>query len=94
MQTKFFFCSGGLEATEAAIKFIRHYFYSKGQEKRNRIITIEGGFHGRSIAAISAGGNKKSREGFAPLLSGFDKVPRNDVRTLEEKISNETAAVF
>ncbi|OWZ25119.1 aminotransferase class-III family protein [Wolbachia endosymbiont of Wuchereria bancrofti] len=91
---KVFFCSSRLEATEAAIKFIRHYFYSKGQEKRNRIITIEGGFHGRSIAAISAGGNKKSREGFAPLLSGFDKVPRNDVRALEEKISNETAAVF
>ncbi|QOD38499.1 aspartate aminotransferase family protein [Candidatus Wolbachia massiliensis] len=91
---KVFFCSSGLEATEAAIKFIRRYFYSKGQEKRNRIITIEGGFHGRSIAAISAGGNEKSREGFAPLLSGFDKVPRNDIKALEEKISNETAAVF
>ncbi|MDG7056774.1 MAG: aspartate aminotransferase family protein [Wolbachia endosymbiont of Penenirmus auritus] len=91
---KVFFCSSGLEATEAAIKFIRRYFYSKGQEKRNRIITIEGGFHGRSIAAISAGGNEKSREGFAPLLSGFDKVPRNNIKALEEKISDETAAVF
>ncbi|MGL9717191.1 MAG: aspartate aminotransferase family protein [Wolbachia sp.] len=91
---KVFFCSSGLEATEAAIKFIRRYFYSKGQEKRNRIITIEGGFHGRSIAAISAGGNEKSREGFAPLLPGFDKVPRNDIKVLEEKISDETAAVF
>jgi acetylornithine/succinyldiaminopimelate/putrescine aminotransferase len=49
-----FFCSSGLEATEAAIKFVRRYFYSKGQEKRNRIITIEGGFHGRSIAAIKS----------------------------------------
>ncbi|WP_341807893.1 aspartate aminotransferase family protein [Wolbachia endosymbiont (group E) of Neria commutata] len=91
---KIFFCSSGLEATEAAIKFIRRYFYSKGQAKRNRIITIEGGFHGRSIAAISAGGNEKAREGFAPLLSGFDKIPRNDVKALEEKISDETAAVF
>ncbi|WP_264339440.1 aspartate aminotransferase family protein [Wolbachia endosymbiont (group A) of Cydia splendana] len=91
---KVFFCSSGLEATEAAIKFIRRYFYSKGQAKRNRIITIEGGFHGRSIAAISAGGNEKSREGFAPLLSGFDKVPRNDIKALEEKINNEIAAVF
>ncbi|WP_395463419.1 aspartate aminotransferase family protein [Wolbachia endosymbiont of Cantharis cryptica] len=91
---KVFFCSSGLESTEAAIKFIRRYFYSQGQEKRNRIITIEGGFHGRSIAAISAGGNEKSREGFAPLLSGFDKVPKNNIKALEEKISNETAAVF
>ncbi|MGL9725298.1 MAG: aspartate aminotransferase family protein [Wolbachia sp.] len=91
---KVFFCSSGLEATEAAIKFIRRYFYLNGQEKRNRIITIEGGFHGRSIAAISAVGNEKSREGFAPLLSGFDKVPRSDIKVLEEKISNETAAIF
>lgn len=91
---KIFFCSSGLEATEAAIKFIRRYFYIKGQKKRNRIITIEGGFHGRSIAAISAGGNERSREGFAPLLSGFDKVPKNNIQALEEKISDETAAVF
>ncbi|MBD0391912.1 aspartate aminotransferase family protein [Wolbachia endosymbiont of Pentalonia nigronervosa] len=91
---KIFFCSSGLEATEAAIKFIRRYFYVKGQKKRNRIITIEGGFHGRSIAAISAGGNERSREGFAPLLSGFDKVPKNNILALEEKISDETAAVF
>lgn len=91
---KVFFCSSGLEATEAAIKFIRRYFYLQGQAERNRIIAIEGGFHGRSIAAISAGGNEKSREGFAPLLSGFDKVPRNDIQALEEKISDETAAVF
>ncbi|MDN5247708.1 MAG: aspartate aminotransferase family protein [Wolbachia endosymbiont of Tyrophagus putrescentiae] len=91
---KVFFCSSGLEATEAAIKLIRRYFHVRGEKKRNRIITIEGGFHGRSIAAISAGGNEKAREGFAPLLPGFDKVPRNDIQALKEKISNETAAVF
>lgn len=91
---KVFFCSSGLEATEAAIKFIRRYFYVKGQKKRNRIITVEGGFHGRSIAAISAGGNERSREGFAPLLVGFDKVSRNNIQALKEKISDETAAVF
>ncbi|MDD9331288.1 MAG: aspartate aminotransferase family protein [Wolbachia sp.] len=91
---KVFFCSSGLEATEAAIKFIRRYFYSKGQIKRNRIITVEGGFHGRSIAAISAGGNEKMREGFAPLLSGFDKVPRNNIEALKSKINDDTAAVF
>ncbi len=93
---KVFFCSSGLEATEAAIKFIRRYFYTinTNRKKRYRIITLEGGFHGRSIAAISAGGNKKSREGFAPLLSGFDKVPRNDIAALKRVISDETAAVF
>ncbi len=91
---KVFFCSSGLEATEAAIKFIRRYFYITGQTKRKRIITIDGGFHGRSIAAISAGGNEKSREGFDPLLAGFDRVPRNDIKALKEKISDETAAVF
>ncbi|MCV3769363.1 MAG: aspartate aminotransferase family protein [Wolbachia pipientis] len=91
-----FFCSSGVEATEAMIKFIRRYFYSKGQKKRYRIISIEGGFHGRSIAAISAGGgrNKRLYEGFAPLLSGFDKVPRNNIKALEEKITSETAAIF
>ncbi|WP_275602315.1 aminotransferase class III-fold pyridoxal phosphate-dependent enzyme [Wolbachia endosymbiont of Onchocerca gibsoni] len=73
-----FFCSSGLEATEATIKFIRRYFYLKGEEKRYRIITIKVGFHGRSIAAISAGVSKKLREGFAPLLPGFDKEPRNE----------------
>lgn len=91
---KIFFCSSGLEAVEAAIKFIRRYFYMKGEKKRNRIITIEGGFHGRSIAAISAGGNEKSREGFGPLLTGFDKVPRNNIQALKEKINEETAAIF
>ncbi|WP_256377376.1 aminotransferase class III-fold pyridoxal phosphate-dependent enzyme [Wolbachia endosymbiont of Onchocerca volvulus] len=77
---KVFFCSSVLEVTEATIKLIRRYFYLKGEEKRYRIITIEGGFHGRSIAAISAEGSKKLREGFAPLLPGFDKVPRNDIK--------------
>ncbi|WP_333023196.1 aspartate aminotransferase family protein [Wolbachia endosymbiont of Pentidionis agamae] len=91
---KVFFCSSGLEATEAVIKFIRRYFYSKGEKNRHQIITIKGGFHGRSIAAISAGGNEKARTGFAPLLPGFCSVPRNCIQALENKINKNVAAVF
>ena len=91
---KVFFCSSGLEATEAAIKMMRRYHYVNGNANRNTIITIEGGFHGRSMAAISAGGNDLAREGYAPLLPGFRKVSRNDIAELENTIDENTAAVF
>jgi acetylornithine/N-succinyldiaminopimelate aminotransferase len=89
-----FFCSSGGEALEAAIKFIRRYHYVQGQAKRNRIITFENGFHGRSMACISAGGNVIAREGYAPLLDGFDRVRFNDLESVEAAITNETAAIL
>ncbi|MBQ4874994.1 MAG: aspartate aminotransferase family protein [Rickettsiaceae bacterium H1] len=90
-----FFCSSGLEATEAAIKFIRRYCYVLGQHnKRKKIITVQGGFHGRSITAISAGGNDYAKEGYGPLLDGFVKIPRNDIDAFENVIDENVGGVF
>lgn len=89
-----FFCSSGLEAIEAAIKFTRRYFYEIGEVNRTEILTLKNGFHGRSIAGISAGGTETACRGFAPLLGGFRQVKANDVEELREAISNKTAAVI
>lgn len=89
-----FFCSSGGEAVEAAIKFIRRYHYAAGQDERKRIITFENGFHGRSMACISAGGNDIAREGYGPLLEGFDRVPFNDLKAVEVAITPQTAGIM
>ncbi len=89
-----FFCSSGAEANEAAIKFIRRYFYAKGRPEKHRIITFHGGFHGRSMACISAGGNEVAREGFAPLLDGFDQITFNDLDAVKAAITDQTAAIM
>ncbi len=91
---KIFFCSSGLEATETAIKLIRRYQYTHNNTKANKIITLKDGFHGRSISAISAGGNDYAREGYAPLLPGFTRVVRNDLAELESAIDDTTAGIF
>ena len=89
-----FFCSSGAEAVEAGIKLIRRYHYAAGRPARNRIITFEGGFHGRTFAGISAGGNARAREGYAPLLPGFDHVPFGDLAAVEAAITQETAGIL
>jgi len=89
-----FFCSSGAEALEAAIKFSRRYHYATGDAKRYRLITFENGFHGRSMACISAGGNAIAREGFAPLLEGFDQVPLNDLEAVKAAVTGETAGIL
>lgn len=91
---KVFFCSSGLETTETAIKIIRRYHYVNGEKARNTIITINGGFHGRSMAAISAGGNDYVREGYAPLLGGFKSIPKNDFVALKKAVDHNTAGIF
>lgn len=88
-----FFCSTGAEAVETGIKMIRRHFHAKG-EGRYRLITLEGAFHGRSFAGISACGHPKAVEGFSPLLDGFDKVPFNDLAALEAAITPATAGVL
>lgn len=88
-----FFCSSGTEAVEAGIKMVRRHFYAKGQ-KRYRIITLQGAFHGRTFAGISASGHPQAIEGYAPLLEGFDHVVFNDVTALEAAITHETAAIL
>ncbi len=89
-----FFCSSGVEAVEAGIKFIRKYFHATDKPERRRIITFEGAFHGRSIAALSAGGEGAFRDGYAPFLDGFDRVAFNDLSAVEAAITSETAAIM
>lgn len=88
-----FFCSSGTEAVEAAIKFIRYTHFAK-ETGRNRIITFKNGFHGRTMAAISAGGNAIAREGFGPLLDGFDSVEWENLEAVEAAITEQTAAIM
>jgi acetylornithine aminotransferase len=90
-----FFCSTGLEANEAALKIARKYGHDKGID-RPEIIVYEAAFHGRSIATLSATGNKKVQAGFGPLVEGFVRVPLNDVAAIEEVASTHknVVAVF
>jgi acetylornithine/N-succinyldiaminopimelate aminotransferase len=89
-----FFCNSGAEANEAAIKLARKYFSDKGEPSRFRIITMEKSFHGRTMATLSATGQKKIRRGYDPLLNGFDFVPFNDIDAIKSKIGPETCAVL
>merc|ERR1712093_503716 len=69
---KVIFQNSGAEATEAAIKVAKRYFYSIGQPQKNRILCIKNSFHGRTIATIYASSSKKMIEGFGPKVNGFD----------------------
>jgi acetylornithine/N-succinyldiaminopimelate aminotransferase len=88
------FQNSGAEATEAAIKFARRYFYSKGQPKKNRVLCINNSFHGRTIATIFASNNKKATEGFGPKVDGFDHFNFGDHKGLEKAITSRTAAIM
>jgi acetylornithine/N-succinyldiaminopimelate aminotransferase len=89
-----FFGNSGAEAVECAIKMARRFHFQRGQPERFRIITFEGAFHGRTMAAISAGGQEKHLEGFRPVLEGFDSVPAGDIARVEDAIGDQTAAVL
>ncbi|MEN3929881.1 aspartate aminotransferase family protein [Microvirga sp. W0021] len=89
-----FFTNSGAEANECAIKMARKYHASNGQPERFRIITIEGAFHGRTLATIAAGGQQKYIDGFGPKVEGFDQVPFNDEKALLAAITPETAAIM
>ena len=88
------FQNSGAEATEAAIKFARRYFYSIGQSKKNRILCVNNSFHGRTLATVFASNNKKSMEGFYPKVDGFDHFNFGDHNSLEKAITNRTAAIM
>jgi len=89
-----FFGNSGAEAIECAIKMARRYHYVNGEPERFQIITFEGAFHGRTLAAIAAGGQAKYLEGFGPKVQGFDQVPLNDLPALEAAITPATAALL
>jgi acetylornithine/N-succinyldiaminopimelate aminotransferase len=89
-----FFCNSGAEAMECAIKVARKYQYAGGRPERTRFITFEGAFHGRTLATLAAGGQKKYLEGFGPPVAGFDQVPFGDLDAAKRAIGPETAAIL
>tara|TARA_B110000003_G_scaffold29611_1_gene27877 strand:+ start:466 stop:1632 length:1167 start_codon:yes stop_codon:yes gene_type:complete len=88
------FQNSGTEATEAAIKAARRYFYSIGQPKKNRILCVKNSFHGRTLAAIFASGSKKMTEGFGPKVAGFDHFEFGNHKDLKRSITRRTAAIM
>ena len=88
------FQNSGAEATEAAIKVARRYFYSIGKPNKNRILCVKNSFHGRTLAAIYASGSKKMTEGFGPKVAGFDHFRFGDHKSLKRKITKKTAAIM
>jgi acetylornithine/N-succinyldiaminopimelate aminotransferase len=88
------FQNSGAEATEAAIKFARRYFYSRGKPRKNRILCINNSFHGRTLATIFASNSKKAIEGFGPKVDGFDHFNFGDHKSLEKAITSRTAAIM
>ncbi len=86
-----FFTNSGAEAIECAIKTARRYFYVNGQPNRTKIITFNNAFHGRTIGAISATDQPKMRDGFEPLLPGFDYAPFNDLDAALALVDENTA---
>lgn len=93
--TNAFFCNSGLEANEAALKIARKYGHQRGID-RPEIVVYERAFHGRSIATLSATGNRRVHEGFEPLVEGFVRVPLNDSAAIERVAAGnpKVAAVF
>ena len=89
---KVFFCNSGCEANEASIKLARLYGHNKGI-KSPEIIVMEKSFHGRTLATLSATGNRKTQAGFEPLVSGFVRVPYDDVEAVKQVAANNPNVV-
>ena len=89
-----FFGNSGAEANEGVIKLVRKYHAHNGHPEKYRMISIEGAFHGRTLATIAAGGNAKHLEGFGPVVEGFDQVPFGNMNALRDAITPETAGVI
>ena len=87
-----FFCNSGAEANEAAIKLARKYGHQQGIENP-AIIVMEKSFHGRTLATLSATGNTKIQQGFAPLVEGFVRVPYNDSHAINWAIEQHKNVV-
>jgi acetylornithine/N-succinyldiaminopimelate aminotransferase len=89
-----FFCNSGAEAMECTIKMARKYHAANSAPERYRIITFEGAFHGRTLATLAAGGQKKYLEGFGPVVEGFDQVPFADLEATKAAITPATAGIL
>lgn len=91
---KVFFANSGAEAMECCIKTARKFHAVNGRPGRYRIITFEGAFHGRTLATLAAGGQKKYLEGFGPVVEGFDQVAFGDLDAVKAAINDATAAIL
>jgi len=89
---KVFFCNSGAEANEAAIKIARYYGHKKGVENP-AVVVLEKSFHGRTIATLSATGSRKVQAGFEPLVSGFVRVPFDDLEAVRRVASSNRNVV-
>jgi len=87
-----FFCNSGAEANEAAIKLARLYGHQRGVDKP-AVIVFENAFHGRTLATLSATGNRKIQAGFEPLVSGFIRAPLNDLAAVQQIAANNPDVV-
>ncbi|WP_028574858.1 aspartate aminotransferase family protein [Desulfonatronovibrio hydrogenovorans] len=91
---KVFFCNSGAEANEGAIKLLRRYMKNIKKQDRFELITMSGSFHGRTLATLTATGQDKIKQGFAPLPPGFKTVEFNQVDGLEKAITPNTAGIM
>jgi acetylornithine aminotransferase/acetylornithine/N-succinyldiaminopimelate aminotransferase len=89
-----FFGNSGAEANEAAIKLARKWAKEHGASDRGDIITMRGGFHGRTLATVTATAQEKYHHGYEPLPGGFKYVPYNDLRAVERALDSRTAAIM
>lgn len=89
-----FFCNSGAEANEAALKLARKYAKERFSSDRTEVITMDGSFHGRTLATVSATAQEKYHKGFEPLVPGFRYVPFNDLRAVELAVDARTAAIL
>ncbi|MFZ1414027.1 MAG: aspartate aminotransferase family protein [Defluviicoccus sp.] len=89
-----FFCNSGAEAIECTIKLARRHQHTIGRPERYRMVVFEGAFHGRTLAAVAAGSSAKHRDGFGPVMDGFDHVPFNDLAAVEAACGEATAGIL
>ena len=89
-----FFANSGAEANESAIKLARRYGHDVHGIERPEIVVMQSSFHGRTLATLTATGNRKVQAGFEPLVPGFKRVPYNDLEAVERVASDSTVAVL
>ncbi|RAG86341.1 aspartate aminotransferase family protein [Streptacidiphilus pinicola] len=89
-----YLCNSGAEANETLIKLARRHHFRHGATERVRIVATTGGFHGRTMGALTLTGRDLYKTGMGPLLGGVDHVPYNDLRAMEEAVTETTAAVI
>jgi acetylornithine/N-succinyldiaminopimelate aminotransferase len=92
-----FFCNSGAEANEGAIKMARRFHQSQDSaeaQQRSRVMVCANAFHGRTLATLAAGGSEKYRQGFAPNMDGFDRVPFGNLNEARVAVNAQTAAIL